>query len=294
MKAVKEKAYAKINLYLNVVGKREDGFHDIETVMHSLNLSDDVTVMHTSSGKRSVRVIVNGNRRLPTDSKNLVYSAAELYLSRLSLSEGVTVKLDKRIPISAGLAGGSSDAAATLRAINKLFGRLVTDKALIEMAAELGSDVPYCLVGGTAFCTRRGENICRLTTDLSLYAVVAVDNEYVSTPEAYAALDERFSDFSSGEHHAFDEYRDALFASLRDGRLPSVGLYNIFEQVVLPRCPGAMRLREELVTLGARYALMSGSGPSVFGVFDNRDFAVCAVEKLTSRGIRAFYAETVK
>ena len=132
MNAVKESAYAKINLYLDVTGKRADGFHDISTVMHSVSLSDDITVTVNSVGTRSVKLVLDGNRRLPTDSKNLAVSAAELFLSRSGIDADITVKLRKRIPVSAGLAGGSTDAAAVLRAMNKLFKRPLTDRVLIS------------------------------------------------------------------------------------------------------------------------------------------------------------------
>ena len=138
MRAVKERANAKINLYLDVISKRDDGFHDIKTVMHSISLADEVTVIYRPSAVTSIRLSLKGNRFLPIDERNLAYKAAKLFLDSASLMADIEIRLEKRIPVSAGLAGGSTDAAATLRAMNKLFGKLFTDRALYKMAAEHG------------------------------------------------------------------------------------------------------------------------------------------------------------
>lgn len=293
MNAVKEKAYAKINLFIDVLSKREDGFHDIATVMHTVSLADDITVSLAGMGKRGVRIILDGNRRLPTDSKNLAVAAANMFLDRACINAEVTIKLTKRIPISSGLAGGSTDAAATLRAMNKLFRRPFADKVLFSMAAELGSDVPYCLIGGTAFCEGRGERITRLPTNLTLHTVIAVAGEHVSTPRAYAALDEIFSDFEIGGKDTSKEMLSDVIKSSKSGVLVPSSLYNIFEAAVLPMCDRARAIKEELLSLGASCALMSGSGPSVFGVFRDEDEARSAETKLRGEGILAFYAKTV-
>ena len=289
MRAVKEKAYAKINLHLECVSRRADGYHDIKSVMHSLSLADEVTVILNGTDKTAIRVQLSGNLRLPTDKKNLVYAAADLFLSRLCISADITVRLDKHIPVAAGLGGGSSDAAATLRALNRLFGRPCTERALLFMAAELGSDVPYCLLGGTALCEGRGERITRLSAHRTHHAVIAISDEHVSTPAAYAALDEAYSNFDgSVEHGGQNELAD-LCAYLSGGPMPEK-LYNVFESVVLEKCPGAAHIRARLVELGARLALMSGSGPSVFGIFDTEKDALAASEALRAEGMRAYYA----
>ncbi len=293
MQAVKEKAYAKINLYLDCLAKREDGFHDIKTVMHSLSLCDEVTVTLLSRDRSGIRMQLDGNRRLPTDGRNLVYAAAKLFMERAAISADISIRLDKRIPISAGLAGGSSDAAATLRALNRLFGKCFTDKTLLSIAAELGSDVPYCLVGGTALCLGRGERITRLDTPAPLYTVIAIDNEHVSTPMAYAALDERYSDFDGTViTDAEDRYAE-LISYLDGGEFPPSGLYNIFEGAILPECPGAAAIKKKLISLGAVCSVMSGSGPSVFGIFESADAARAAENALRAEGIRAYYAVSV-
>ena len=293
MNAVKEKAYAKINLYLDCIGKREDGFHDIVTVMHSVSLCDEITVAKLGEGKSSIRLELDGNRRLPSDNRNLAYAAAEMFLSRAGIKADILIRLDKHIPISSGLAGGSTDAAATLRALNRLYGRCFTDRALLAMAAELGSDVPYCLVGGTALCEGRGERITRLPSSVRLHTVIAVDNEHVSTPWAYCALDRKYSDFDGSVPRGEMGYLGDLESFLNGGSFPSRGLYNVFENVVLDACPGALAIKNRMLELGAVSAVMSGSGPSVFGIFKDAQDATAAQHTLAAEGKRAYCAETV-
>ena len=289
MRAVKEKAYAKINLHLECVARREDGYHDIRSIMHSLSLSDEVTVVLCGTDKRAIRVQLSGNLRLPTDRKNLVYMAAEMFLTRMAINADILIKLDKHIPVAAGLGGGSSDAAATLRALNRLFGRPCTDRALLAMAADLGSDVPYCFLGGTALCEGRGERMTRLSSAHRHHAVIAISDEHISTPAAYAALDAAYSNFDGSVPHKADDAFEALTSYLAGGDMPN-SLYNVFESVVLRECPGAAHIKAKLTELGARISLMSGSGPSVFGIFDTEDAARAAAEALRQEGMRAYYA----
>lgn len=293
MRAVKEKAYAKINLYLDVLSKREDGFHDIKTVMHSVSLYDTLTVSAEPSAESSVRLSVFGTRFLPTDGKNLAAAAATLFLERAAKTASVHIKLEKRIPIAAGLAGGSTDAAAVLRAMNKLFGKMFSMRALCAMAAELGSDVAYCLTGKTALCEGRGEVITPFAKSPSLNVVIAVANERVSTPAAYKALDGLFSDFDGSIPTGGEARYPKLVASLGEKILDTQGLFNVFEAAVLPDCKGAAKIKERLIELGAYGSMMSGSGPSVFGAFDTIEKAKAACAALRTEGYRAYYAKSV-
>lgn len=293
MNAFKEKAYAKINLYLDVVSKRDDGFHEIKTVMHTVSLSDDVTVAVVPSNKLSIELFVDGAIFLPTDSKNLAYRAAELFFERLGETAAVRIRLVKRIPISAGLAGGSSDAAAVLRALNRLYKRPFTQKALMNMGAELGSDVPYCIVGKTALCEGRGERITRLECAPSLNVVIASADERVSTPLAYSALDLKYSDFKSYDASENEEHLSELISSLDNGEILKNGLFNVFESVVFDKCPKAKELKSIMISLGAETAMMSGSGPSVFGVFKTESEGKNACKKLEAAGYRAYFARSV-
>ena len=292
MVSVKEHAYAKINLYLDVLTKREDGFHDIKTVMHTVSLSDEVTVSVKRSDRRTVRLSVVGHPKLPTDSRNLAYRAAELFLSETLTNAEVDIKLIKRIPVAAGLAGGSTDAAAVLRALNRAFKRPLTEKRLLALSAQLGSDVPYCLIGGTALCYGRGERMERLPENLDLKLVVAIADEYVSTPMAYAELDRIFEDFKTPRDSAHERALAAVIESASSGMLPSGELYNIFENAVFKTCFKAESIKSRMLELGATHALMSGSGPSVFGIFENEQVAASAVAELQRDGIRAFFAQT--
>lgn len=294
MRSVKEYANAKINLYLSVTSKRDDGFHGIDTVMHTVSLCDEVTVTLAASGKRAVRLSLDGGKWLPTDAKNIAYAAAMLFMERAAINAEINIKLLKRIPVAAGLAGGSADAAAVLRAMNRLFSRPFTERVLLSLAAELGSDVPYCLLGGTALCGGRGEEITRLPDNLTLNTVIAVAGEHVSTPAAYAALDTLYSDFDGSVPVTSGNALDELLASINCGSLQVSRLYNIFEDAVLPTCPGAVGVKARLAELGAKYVMMSGSGPSVFGIFDTASDAENAAATLRAEGVVAHAAESVK
>ena len=294
MIAVKEQAYAKINLYLDVLSKRDDGFHDVKTVMHTVSLSDEVTVYVKHSDRTSVRLTVIGHPKLPTDSRNLAVRAAELFLHSTLISADVDIRLVKRIPVAAGLAGGSTDAAAVLRALNKAFKRPLTEKRLLSLAAELGSDVPYCVLGGTALCYGRGELIERLPERLDLNVVVAVADEHVSTPWAYSALDALYADFKGERTDSADVYFDALMTSLDTGKLSKENMFNVFENAIFPTYHGAEDIKNKMYELGATHSLMSGSGPSVFGIFTDQKAAEAAKKHFEKCGIRAYSASTVK
>ena len=294
MPTVKENANAKINLYLDVLSKREDGFHDIKTVMHSVAFGDRITVSAEPSEQLSIRLLANGSRFLPTDSRNLAYRAAELFFTRAAITASVEITLEKRIPIAAGLAGGSSDAAAVLRALNKIYGKLFSIKAMNAMAAELGSDVVYCLYGKTALCEGRGEVITKLHKFPELFVVIAVANEHVSTPSAYKRLDELYSDFDGSVVTGGEAHFSRLMDSVKRGCIDGAGLFNVFESAVLPECKGASLIKERLVALGAQAAMMSGSGPSVFGIFSSFDEAKNACAILRREKFKAYYARSVR
>ena len=293
MRAIKENAYAKINLYLDVKGKRSDGFHDIETVMHTVSLSDTITVEIKPSREATVTMQIVGERRLPADDKNIAVKAAKLYLSRAGIKDRVNIILSKNIPIAAGLAGGSADAAATLRALNRLYNKRCTDRMLISLAAELGSDVPYCVFGGTALCRGRGELIERLPNlKDKLFVIAVAEGEHVSTPTAYAALDAIYSDFDGSIPRSNSGYLDRLLCGIKSENLSTDALYNVFESAVFKACPGAECLKSKMIELGAVASLMSGSGPSVFGVFDTEESAKEAERELISLGYRAYFARS--
>jgi 4-diphosphocytidyl-2-C-methyl-D-erythritol kinase len=293
MNAFKERANAKINLYLDVISKGEDGFHKIKTVMHSVDLFDTLTVKRIDNKEGKISLYIKNGKFLPRDARNIAYRAAKLFMEYAGINSSIEIRLDKNIPVAAGLAGGSTDAAAVLRAMNKLFGRPFSSKMMLKIAAELGSDVPYCLLGKTALCEGRGEIMTKLADGLKLYAVIAISSEHVSTPIAYSELDRYFNDFDGTVPHNSENAFENLISSIKEGKIFDGALYNIFEQSVLPKCQGATAIKERLISLGATTALMSGSGPSVFGLFKNMEDAQMAKQELTREGIRAFAVKSV-
>lgn len=291
MQSTLEAAYAKVNLFLGVTEKRSDGFHEISSVMHSLSLCDRLTVGIESSVLPEIRLRVFPKSNIPEDQRNLVWRAAAAFLERVRIPLSVDLTLEKIIPSEAGLGGGSSDAAATLRALNRLLGAPLSTDELLQLAASLGSDVPFCLLGGTALCTGRGERIVPISEPLSLYAVVCKGSEAVSTPKAYRALDLLYSDFSDPSLVPMQSADGmAELCRRRDPLSVAKGLYNVFESVVYPSCPEAMAQRDRLLSLGADGALLSGSGSAVFGLFSDLERARKAAERLDGF---AFVAESV-
>ena len=261
--------------------------------MHTVSLADELTVSVRHSERSSIRLTVVGQSKLPTDSRNLAVKAAELFLTTTLINAEVNIKLVKKIPVAAGLAGGSTDAAAVLRALNRAFKKPLTEKRLLSLAAELGSDVPYCLLGGTALCYGRGERIERLPEKLNLHIVIASTDEYVSTPFAYSELDRIYSDFTVARTDDAEFCYEAIYGSILSGRLTDTSLYNVFEKAILPNYNGAEHLKSRISSLGATHALMSGSGPSVYGIFTDKVAAESARDVLIGEGVRAYYAETV-
>ncbi|MBQ7315436.1 MAG: 4-(cytidine 5'-diphospho)-2-C-methyl-D-erythritol kinase [Clostridia bacterium] len=293
MHTFKELAYAKINLFLDVLSLREDGFHDIRSVMHTVSLCDEVTLTLTPAKGASVSITVEDAPYVPADGRNLAYQAAETFLRRGHFHDRVDIHLVKRIPTAAGMAGGSSDAAAVLRGLNKLYRKPFSSRALLSMAVELGSDVPFCLLGHTALCEGRGERMTPLNAPKGVSFVVACADERISAKAAYAVLDERYASFDGSVATGGDGAFDALCAWLHgNGPMPQ-RLFNIFEDAVMSLCEGAAAIRRTLMREGASLALLSGSGPSVFGVFTDRSLAEAAAACLRAEGVRAFAVSSV-
>ncbi len=278
---VKEYAYAKINLYLNVLSRRDSGFHDILSVMHTTSLCDIVTVEAKGAKEREITLSVKG-ADLPLDKNNIAYLAAEAYLDKVEICSEINIEIEKNIPTGAGLAGGSADAAAVLRALNKIYNRL-TVAELLEIAGGLGSDVPFCLLGGSAVCEGRGE----IMTPVNIRQknlVIAIGKERVNTAAAYGELDKIYHNFENSR--SIEELRSVCISDPDNESL----LYNIFEEVA---SAGVRRLKNRLKELSAASVLMSGSGPSVFGIFDSEKVAKTAAEELRRDGYTAYFAKSV-
>ena len=283
-----ERANAKINLYLDVVGKRENGYHDIVSIMQTLSLCDLISVDFRPDLHTSIHLTASGNGAMPTDCRNLAWRAAERYLMATGLSGEVRISIEKHIPMAAGLAGGSADAAAVLRALNRLCGERLTLGELCELGAGLGADIPFCIRGGCARVTGIGECLEPLPAMSRMPLAVACMGEGISTPYGYGRLDELYGNFR--EKHADDGRPARLIAALQDGTLAANvdTLYNIFEPVVSELRPGVGKLRDTMLASGATCAMMSGSGPSVFGIFSDVNAAAAAVEALQALGAAAF------
>ena len=272
-------ANAKINLYLEILGDRPDGFHELVMVMQSVGLGDRITLKQLSTP--NIRIECN-HPQVPTDATNLAYKAVTLmqktYPNRTNQFGGVEITIDKRIPVGAGLAGGSSNAAATLLGLDMLWDIGLTRIELQELGAQLGSDVPFCFVGGCAIATGRGEEVASVTRTPKLTVVLAKYNSLsVSTPWAYKTYRQQFGHtYKSIDTSLSLEDRQArvhskeMVKALRDLNPPTVGnhLHNDLEKVVLPAHPKVAQLKETMsaaaAVQGGLGTMMSGSGPTVF------------------------------
>ena len=267
-------AYAKINLFLDVLRRREDGYHDIRSIMQAISLHDTLTV-ECSEGEGIV--LSSDAEGLPTDEKNLAYRAAARFLEATGIKAAVSIHIEKRIPVSAGLAGGSTDAAAVLVALNGMHGEPLSADALLSLGKTLGADVPFCIKGGLCQVSGIGEGLSALPDLPPIPMVVCKRGEGISTPWAYRRLDELYGDFTGKYDGGTAEagVYDALLRAIAEGDRDALCrcLYNVFESAVLPVHAEAAALRRRLTELGADVTLLSGSGPSVFGVFRTLDDA---------------------
>jgi len=283
---VTKKAYAKINLYLDVMGQRPDGYHDIKSVMQQVSLHDDVTVERDGmSGIRLLDICED----LPSDENNIAYRCADAFLRHYDIREGITIRITKRIPIAAGLAGGSTDGAAVLLAMAELFADTIhTDlDTLCAIGSTIGADIPFCIVGGCALTLGIGDHITPLDYIPDCRIVIAKSGSGVSTPLAYRMLDERYG---TKLNEDFADFTGFLH-SLKNNALPSF-LHNTFENVILPLHNEAYLIRGILTECGGM-ALMSGSGPSVFGLFDKEEDARRACLYLMEKQIEVYICEPV-
>ena len=279
-----EPAYAKINLYLDIVKKRSDGYHDILSVMQNISLCDKIKITKSSFSKID---ILSSSKNLPQDPKdNLIYRAAKLFFDELCFNDcGVTIEIEKNIPVSAGMAGGSSDAAATLRGMNKMFGHPFSIDKLCEIGKRIGADVPFCIVGGAKITEGIGDKLINVGGLPDCYIVTACGKESVSTPEAYKALDNKFNDFSNYDHGiGFEQLVSAINSNDLESALGY--MFNVFEEVIKENT-SIPKIKNILSRHNAKISMMSGSGPSVFGVFYNESDADSAAKDLISNNISA-------
>ncbi|NBI30804.1 4-(cytidine 5'-diphospho)-2-C-methyl-D-erythritol kinase [Chengkuizengella marina] len=269
-----EKAPAKINLSLDVLRKREDGYHEVEMIMTMVDLADRLEMSELS---RDTIIITSQAGYIPLDEKNLAFQAARLIKEKFDVKKGVYIHLDKKIPVSAGLAGGSSDAAATLRGLNRLWELNIPLNDLKKLAEELGSDVPFCIEGGTAIARGRGEILEKISSPPQCWVILAKPPINVSTPDVYRRLDVN----KINKHPSTEVLKNAI--ENKDFQQICHSLGNVLEEVTIPMYPQINQLKEVMLRLGAEGVLMSGSGPTVFGLVSKQS----KVKKIYN-GLRGF------
>ena len=265
MKTLIEPACAKLNLTLDVLGKREDGYHDLKSIMQTVEYCDDIRM---EIGTGAPWRLTCTDPDIPADSRNLAWKAARAFYDATGIAdEGLTIHITKRIPSQAGMGGGSSDAAAVLRALNRNYGNPLTPTALADVGAKVGSDVPFCVIGGTVMCEGRGERLRPITPLPDCVILVCKPEFSMSTPALYRELDE-----AGIETHPDN---DAMELALRIGDLTVIGslLSNVFDPVVSASYPLMDQLRQMYMDAGAYGCQMSGSGSAFFGMMPDLDTA---------------------
>jgi 4-diphosphocytidyl-2-C-methyl-D-erythritol kinase len=273
---MKLRAMAKINLGLDVLRKREDGYHEVRMIMQTVQLYDQLEL--TASDRPGIRLSVN-LPFLPVNENNLVFRAAALLMEEFSVADGLDIRLRKRIPVAAGMAGGSADAAAALVGVNRLFRLGLSRKELMKRAVKLGADVPYCVLRGTALAEGIGEKLTPLPAMPPCHILIGKPGISVSTKFVYGNL--RAEEIR--EHPDID----GMIGALREGSLSGVTerMGNVLESVTVPEYPVIDRIRRHMTEHGALGARMSGSGPTVFGIFDEEQKAREACQALKKSGL---------
>lgn len=259
MQTIELKALAKINLGLDVIGKRENGYHDVRMIMQTIYLYDDVKIERKKNNKK---ISIESNLYfLPSNDNNIAYKAAQMLIDEFKLEDGVHITLKKRIPVAAGLAGGSANAAAVLFGMNRLFDLKLSQEELMERGVKLGADVPYCIMRGTVLAEGIGEELTPLSPMPKCYVLIAKPSIGVSTKVVYEKLD------SSPilEHPDIDGIINALDEN--DLELVTKRMGNVLEQVTISDYPVIEEIKDTMKACGAQNAMMSGSGPTVFGIF---------------------------
>ncbi|MBO8159786.1 4-(cytidine 5'-diphospho)-2-C-methyl-D-erythritol kinase [Thermosyntropha sp.] len=263
-------APAKVNLFLNIKGKRSDGYHEIETIMHKISLADKVVISRNDQGIK----VRSDNPFIPEGEDNLAYKAAMVFMEETGIKKGVNIYLEKNIPFEAGLGGGSSDAAAVLKGMNELYRCGISDEKLVEWAARIGSDVPFFILPGTALARGRGEIITPFGKENFLNIVVIKPEFSLSTAEVYRS-------FRLAEVKKIPNL-EAFLAAWEDCDIIRIAenMINVLEVPVLKIYPAIDKIKAKLEASGALKALMSGSGSAVFGIFSSKKEAVEAYNSL--------------
>ena len=264
------KAHAKINLGLDVVGKLPNGYHEVRMVMQTVGIYDELTFSRTECGI----MVTTDSEELPIEEDNLIYKAANLMKDKYDIREGIHIHLQKNIPIAAGMAGGSGDAAAAMKGSSRMFGLDTSLLELMELGASIGADVPYCVIGGTALAEGIGEKLTPLEPAPECFVLVAKPDINVSTRYVY----ERLNVAAIEKHPDID----GMVAAIGKGSLQGIldRMENVLESVTVQEYPVVDALKQRMKELGAVNSLMSGSGPTVFGIFLEKRLAEAALDRL--------------
>ncbi len=257
------RALAKINLGLDVVGKRADGYHEVRMIMQTIQMYDVLEIQKKEEPGISLTTNIP---YVPTDERNLVYKAAKMLMDEFHVKEGLSMNLEKFIPVAAGMAGGSSDAAAAFVGVNRLFGLGLSENDLMKRAVKVGADVPYCVMRGTALAEGIGEKLTRLPRLPHCYVLVGKPGVNVSTKAAYESL--RLDD-PAMVHPDIDGMAQAIRQNDLEGVISRMG--NSFEPEIIRKYPVIQEIKDLMEAGGARKAMMSGSGPTVFGIFYEKE-----------------------
>lgn len=277
------KSYAKINLSLDVLGRLENGYHEVEMVMQSLSLFDLIIVDRQKYGIQ----LTTNCKFLPDDSKNIAYKAAALFFEKTKKDGGAKILIHKNIPVSAGLAGGSGNAAAVLCALNILYNTHLSDDELCEIGLELGADVPYCIMGGTKLAKGIGEKISDLAPLKKVPVLLVKPQEGVSTAEIYNAID-------TADNLVHPDTKAVISAIENDDiNALCTSLGNIMETVTASKLGEILAIKEKMLSLGATGSIMSGSGPTVFGIFPDIKTAKHAHDVFSKKYKNTFLTSTI-
>ncbi len=285
MTTLYEGAFAKINLTLDVVGKREDGYHDIKSVMQTISIRDDVEIDIETGKPWKLLCDMEG---IPTDERNHAWKAAEVFFKTVGKDpNGLEIRIHKRIPMQAGLAGGSADAAAVLRALNRHYGEPLSILALAELGAQVGSDVPFCVVCGTVMCEGRGERLRKLPDLPECFFVVCKPDFSVSTPELYKKIDEK--EIARRPNH------QAMESALLAGDLGKVAenIWNVFDPLVTEEHLELNYIKSIYNSYGAVAQQMTGSGSAVFAIVESFEYAAVICNMLKENYPQVFIAKAV-
>ncbi len=275
---VRVRAHGKINLGLDVLRKREDGYHEVRMIMQQVGLYDNIEIKRLgmcTDGERYIEIETN-LKYLPVNENNLAYKAAQMLMDEFNIKESISIKIRKMIPVAAGMAGGSADAAAVLKGVNRLFNLGISTKQLMKRGVKLGADIPYCIIGGTAVAEGMGEILTPIKKMPSCYIVLAKPGISISTRLIYGNLK-----IDEIENHPDI---DGIIEHINNGNLHGMAnlMGNVLEKVAMDDYPIVKEIKKTMMELGAINSIMSGSGPTVFGIFDDVVIAKNAYNVLKS------------